>query len=348
MFLSIQYLRAFAAVAVVIFHLASKLSLSDLQDRYLGLGASGVDIFFIISGFVMNVSTTRDDGPLQFYKKRILRIVPLYYLVTAAVIAVLAWSPSLAVISRLNATHVAASLAFMPWPHPGWPTKLWPVVVPGWTLNYEMFFYFLLGLALLAPRRIRGIILAMTIALLVLAGVLFEPDGVLQFYCSPLLLEFLSGYWLARVLRATPPPGPRVIAALVFGAIGVWATLGPMTDPPDWSRTLWWGIPSLMLVAAAVSLDRRRLVRHHALLSFLGDASYSIYLAQFLAVAGFNLIWRWFDGPQPSGLAACLFMVVGTVVVTLSGTALFVAVERPILRYFQNRFVPGQRLSAPV
>ncbi len=114
MVLSVQYLRALAALMVVAFHLCGKLPFTKLQLNYAGIGAAGVDIFFVLSGFVMCLTTEgKEIGPLLFYKKRILRIVPLYYIMTTAVVLVIAIWPAAASIGRLTfdqaITHMLSS-----------------------------------------------------------------------------------------------------------------------------------------------------------------------------------------------------------------------------------------------
>ena len=120
----------------------------------LTLGNAGVDLFFVISGFVMVYASERmfgrAGGQLQFITRRLIRIVPLYWLVTplylVMALAIPAFEKSYSVAS------VVASYLFIPWPR--LDGIMQPLVGQGWTLNYEMFFYAIFAAAILAPRRI--------------------------------------------------------------------------------------------------------------------------------------------------------------------------------------------------
>ena len=137
--LSIQYLRAVAALMVVFHHIINaKPWLFNPLENYPSL-ATGVDIFFVISGFIMYVAA-RNEAPLEFLKKRIIRIVPLYWVATLAFVIV---KTKLHIFSLTpeDWLHIAKSLAFIPHHDPTNPGKIWPYLIQGWTLNYEMFFY---------------------------------------------------------------------------------------------------------------------------------------------------------------------------------------------------------------
>ena len=124
-------------------------------DGFWLFGQAGVDIFFVISGFIMWVTThDRPTTPLRFMTNRIVRIVPLYWLITLAVAAMAFAVPSLFRGVVLTPEHVIKSLLFIPHYYPGMPTRVWPLLLPGWTLNYEMVFYLVFAIALLLPRRL--------------------------------------------------------------------------------------------------------------------------------------------------------------------------------------------------
>src|SRR6476620_2791854 len=138
---SIQMLRGIAAMMVVFVHL-------DVQLRRLNLGsvdsawmASGVDIFFVISGFIMWVTTVRRPQitAAEFMRNRIVRIVPLYWAISLFVLATTLLAPSLLHTTVFDAPHVVTSFLFLPWRDPV-TGDFWPLLVPGWTLNFEMLF----------------------------------------------------------------------------------------------------------------------------------------------------------------------------------------------------------------
>src|SRR5690606_7660569 len=125
----IQYLRAVAALGVVVFHAAER------TGTHFAIGAAGVDVFFVVSGFIMWViANDRSPSPSAFLRGRIERIVPLYWAATSVMVAggLAGLFPNL----RVTAWHVFASLAFIPSRSPS-NGEVWPVLVQGWTLNYE-------------------------------------------------------------------------------------------------------------------------------------------------------------------------------------------------------------------
>ena len=141
---SIQALRVIAAFMVLAFHVS--LEVAKLTPAaVLTPGSAGVDLFFVISGFVMLYSSERLFGrpwaSAQFFKRRLVRIVPLYWLATTALV--------LLVAPFAGTKAVIASLLFWPYPAGGAP-----LLNVGWTLNIEMFFYLVFAAALLAKSRV--------------------------------------------------------------------------------------------------------------------------------------------------------------------------------------------------
>ena len=146
---SIQYLRATAALLVVVFHCAVHLRRMELPADGLAWMASGVDVFFVISGLIMWVTTAaRPVGPGPFLLRRAARIVPLYWLLTSVMVAATLLVPNLRRTAQFDIAHVTASYLFVPWLHPGLQ-EVMPILVPGWTLNHEVVFYGLFGLSLI-------------------------------------------------------------------------------------------------------------------------------------------------------------------------------------------------------
>jgi exopolysaccharide production protein ExoZ len=143
---TIQHLRAIAALGVVFYHASSQVN--GGHSDYVRMGAAGVDLFFVISGFIMWVTAiARDEPPGRFALKRLIRIVPLYWLITTAVLLLVLAKPDLMRSASLNLTHIASSYGFIAWPHPRSAHRFWPLVIPGWTLNYEMLFYAIVTIA---------------------------------------------------------------------------------------------------------------------------------------------------------------------------------------------------------
>ena len=265
--LSIQYLRGLAAVAVVAYH----------TDRMsTGLGQAGVDVFFVISGFIMVHVSGREPLPLAFLRARIVRLVPLYWLVTLV---------AAAVTGVTDRAHILLSLAF--WPHLSPDGLSSPVLMQGWSLNFEMQFYILFAATLLLPERRRLLALTgmiATFAGLTVAASSIRGDSAFNFF--PIMLEFLGGAWLCwawqRGWVQRLPAGLLLAAGLALLAVQAqWPT------PVPW-RCLQWGVPALMIVAGAVGLEASGHLPAVPGLRALGDASYSLYLTFYLLLDGLH------------------------------------------------------------
>jgi exopolysaccharide production protein ExoZ len=274
---SIQWLRAIAATGVAFHH----------ATQYTGevavIGGAGVDVFFVISGYIMWTISTSGEPPARFMLKRIMRIVPLYWIATGILVlgAVAGRFPRVVLDSR----DVVESLFFLPHVSPT-HGQVWPLLAQGWTLNYEMFFYALLALTLFAPRAMQALLVTAVLAGLVAIGALLAPKGIAaQFYTGPLLLEFGAGLLLARFQHLLLKRGLMVAVVLTAaGTAGFTASYFLDLYEPN-SRWLIWGIPSVLLVAGFISLEKAGVSFDWRPAVFLGDASYAIYLFHGFALS---------------------------------------------------------------
>lgn len=334
MLVSLQYLRALASLMVVVFHLGAPLQRLGLTAPWPQSGAAGVDIFFVLSGFLMLV-TTRNPAirPGDFYLKRIVRIVPLYWIVTTATLALLLAAPQLVKSGQADAWHILASYLFLPARHPVLGT-LEPLVVPGWTLNYEMFFYLVWGAALLLPQRGRVVAVSMLLAALAGLGLAAPEKGAfLAFYTSPIMLEFVFG--LALGVWYLKGPAPARGWGYVLMAAGLVSLLA-QGGVPGADRMIRWGVPAAMVVAGALVLERERPVAAIGPLVLLGDASYALYLVHGMILSAVGQI---FARLAPAGELATWLAFGATAVgaAILGAVAVHLAVERPLLRVMTAR-----------
>ncbi len=317
----IQYLRAIAALAVVIFHAAER------SGEHFAIGAAGVDVFFVISGFIMIViSTRRPQAPFAFLKDRFLRIAPSYWIVTSIMVfgAMAGLFPNLV----LDPAHLVASYLFLPAASPN-GGQIWPVLVQGWTLNYEMFFYGVFAATLALAARYRLAALAIAFGLLTLTGMSDLPsDPWMVFYTRPIVLEFLAGailgrLWLANMVPA-PDAGLMMIAAsaLSFTAIHL---LGAGFN------TWICGFLAVLLVCGILSLEKADALPHLPRLAYLGDASYSIYLWHTLAI---SVVTKF---GTMAGLPTWSIIWSGAILGTLLGIAAYEGVERPLHHLIRHR-----------
>jgi peptidoglycan/LPS O-acetylase OafA/YrhL len=200
----LQALRAIAAWLVVADHALLDVTHGDLGNPATPvawtMGSIGVYVFFVISGFIM-VQICWDDfgrrgAAANFLRRRIIRIVPLYWLATVAAFA----------FHKVSVTHGAnagwsellRSMLFIPYRV---EDGTWtPVLSQGWTLNYEMFFYTIFTAAIAFPRQIAIPAIGTALVVFVSVGSLL-PAGVLAYLSSPIVLWFVLGIGLAVLWR---------------------------------------------------------------------------------------------------------------------------------------------------
>lgn len=339
MLVHIQILRFVAAVSVIAFH-----ALGVAPDGHkvpesiisfvLSYGGRGVDLFFVISGFIIFYATCGSHlTPAEFLRRRVERIVPPYFFMIFAVTVLAITLPAtFGAVDWYTPRHIIKSLAFV-----AFTDGEMPVVYVGWSLEYEMYFYLAVALLMAATRDPwRNIVVIFSA--LAIVGRIPGVEGALgnyAFFVDPLILEFVFGVIVGRVFMTGRLDWPMLAAA----ACAIAAVL--TTDPTQ--RIIISGIPSALLVMAAALLSRKRTSPSwpERALARLGDASYSIYLAQVETV---TLAGTFVAGLIPS-IPPLLLLAATSAIVVAFGLLLNIAVERPLLR-FSRRFGNPHRRPA--
>ena len=314
---SIQIMRALACLLVLLHHARNPKAwmFSPLADWDF---TSGVEIFFVISGFIM-YTAARQEQPLEFLRRRVIRVWPLY------AIATLTWAGWLG-FHKLPVTdfgHLAMSILMIPHPSPNHPDLIWPVLSPGWTLCYEMFFYILFALGL-AIRRVRLVSFGAILALAAV-GLLIHPAGaVAHAFTAPILLAFAAGMGIAiayeRISFARGWPLALVGAGALAAHASPWIQLSEG----------WVVAAAAALVAGGLALEPLLRERRLATLRSIGDASYSIYLFHTLILA--QVLWSGYTLRLTGWIQ--FLLLVGTGMALSIGAGLLVHrwVERPMLK----------------
>ena len=325
---NLQVLRGIAALMVVVFHVtcgAGRLG-EGVHLSCFSLGFVGVDLFFVLSGFIICV-TTRDAAsarPLDFLARRFLRVAPPYWLLTALVANAAVLMPGLSGATVFVPWHTFASFIFWPTPHP--VIGLFnPLLLVGWTLNYEMAFYALFAFALFLPARWQVPAAALALILIALAGRAFQPGGAAGFYTDPVIVEFALGLAIGG-LHGTGLRLPRA-ACLALIAAGILLMLGAVQA----NRLPTAGLPAALIVLGAVFAERAGGPWRLPAMGRLGDASYSIYLVHLPIAPVTQILWRQvgFSAAGAMGLAYST----GAVLVCLAvGLAFHRVVEAPLDR----------------
>jgi len=305
MLISVQALRALAAWVVVCHHFMQIFfdfhAKGPIGQFFVDKGAVGVDIFFVISGLVIFLSTEDKDVPAgRFIVNRIIRIVPAYWLYTLAMGLLLLVASPLLPHQEISWQNFLLSLFFIPSENPG-GYGLYPTLNVGWTLNYEMLFYLLFAMVLVFSQRYRPLIVAA--ALVVACEVLGRYGVNSRFYRNDIVYEFLLGVGIGVIYRRG-----WIKQALWLPLAAIALALVTIYHLAPSERFTNWGIPSALIVMACISLEPY--LRGNRLLKTLGDCSYSVYLLHVLVLYGGWLAAERF-GLNPYAVFAVCIPVIG-------------------------------------
>ncbi len=337
--ISIQILRAVAAFGVMSTHLWW-----DLVAPNSIFGTFGVDLFFVISGFIMvYVSESlfgQKTSPATFFVRRVVRIVPLYWMIT---LAILIGGHSLGLAADTTWLNVTGSFLFFPTTHPDGGTG--PVLLVGWTLNYEMFFYVVFAIATLLSRKIAVIAVTMFFLVVVIVPRLFRIplDNLFgAFWCNPMVFEFAFGMWIALIFRE----GLRISRWVSYVLIAAGLALLILTyfynffgfsDFATLGRVTGWGGSAAIIVAAVVLADVKPATSPIWMgLAFLGDASYALYLVHTL-IPNFLFWVPWLI--EPAGHAWLDAAILASAAVGLA-IIVHLTFERPVTAFLHRKTEP--------
>lgn len=323
---SIQYLRAYAALIVAASHV-------DL----LPAGYFGVDLFFVVSGFVMAMTVdTNMAGATSFLIARFTRVAPIYYLFMAIALLLNLVMPvdTVAPVGQITVGRILESISFVNFAHEG------PVYAVGWTLNFEFMFYLICGVAIavvkVRTRRLTRI--ALTTALVSLTGFVLLPE-----HAYAVLLEFVMGLgvyvFFADARCQANAPGLVGLVVFALGAVTPWFVFQAGMQP-HWpfslDRVVVFGIPSTAVLTICIWTEKTRKIPRITILQKLGDASYSMYLSHCIVFAlGAGIFTLGF----PRQLASAALMVI----VALASLQIHRYIELPLISV--SRRVLGYRQS---
>ena len=308
----VQVLRGFAASFVMIYHLKDVLPADhrakQIMDQVFMSGAAGVDLFFIISGFLMVLIMPEDKGSrwklsMRFLLKRLIRIWPAYIVATLGFYFI---------INGLNfypesIKRLAKSLLFLPLASTEPPFFGHAFLLVGWTLNYEMYFYILIAFVLLFGRYkwlVFFVVIGLTL-LVIPAGythISIDPSdqglsgaAYLNLITNPIIWNFVAGVIIGMLFnnkstrtalelfffkpyRATAML--LVVLFLVFS--GFWERHGPLD----------WGFAMAVVFIVLLFFSTGKEISYPWYLVYLGDMSYSIYLLHLPVLVAANTIFR--------------------------------------------------------
>lgn len=315
-------------------------------------GAAGVDIFFVISGFVMAISTIgrehKEHPARNFLERRLVRLVPLYWLMTALILfkgwfirghAQFANNP---IPVDTSWPYVLCSFLFIPYRSNSGSTQ--PVLYLGWSLAFEMFFYLLFAIALALRVRVAGLLTPVMLALAIV-GIFQTPawPGITTL-ASPYLLEFLAGLLLGYAVRNSVPIPSKISGAL--GAAGMAVLFSMHRSNQPLLAFAEWAVPACLMVQGVVWTDRKTGRWWPGWMLFVGDASYSIYLSHPLIFTFVVKLLTWMHllmGGVVRGRDEVVVAAVSLVCAVAGGSMLYVLVERPMTHWLRRTVLHERR-----
>jgi exopolysaccharide production protein ExoZ len=344
---SIQGLRALAALLVVCDHVP-RLEIRFFRNGgflhgFGAAGAIGVDLFFVISGFIMVTTTWKAFGvpgaSNAFLARRFLRIYPAYWVAFAAFLAIGVLFPLTQNIGPMTFSSVATSALLI-------PARSGPLMFVAWSLEFELYFYVIFAIALYFPKSRLPLLLGLwLITTLVLNVAAHKSDlVVVQFLGSPLALEFMGGCGIGYLLLHKKIFAPRALlavgAAIALG-VAIYSSRfdGFPTLDLAWFRVLAAGPAMMLIVYGSVALEQRSHVEPPRFLSTIGDASYTMYLWHGMMLGAYSVVYGHLHLHGRIGDA--LFLFGAFVVVVVGSLLLYRVIELPLTLFVKRLFRVG-------
>jgi exopolysaccharide production protein ExoZ len=322
-----QYLRGLAALFVIIRHAAFKGTqyAGDPMPWYRIGGAAGVELFFIISGFIMCYATfgkTGDKGSVgPFLANRFTRILPLYWILTLLALIIFLIIPEKFNIGG-GETKILYSFFLI-------PTEGVYLIKNGWTLSYEFFFYFIFSLGMLFPKRLGHIVTsAILVALVCLNFINYKNNIALAFISSTLLLDFILGIILFELFIRYKKV-PKIFSG-TFILLGLALLILLNQHYNNGLPVLSTGIACFFLSLGFVFLEEQIKRYEVPFFTMIGDASYSLYLFHPFVLSGIALILSRFG--LCKGLWAWPFLILLASVSLAGGILCYLYLEKPMTK----------------
>ena len=301
---NIQAIRGIAVISVILAHLIIAEMKFGGSGKFLSyiypFRFFGVDMFFVISGFLMiAITRSKPEGParaFRFLYGRAARIYPLYWIFSAAVFAAFLIRPEWVNSYQNNQINVFSSFMLI-------PERILPMLIVAWTLIHEMYFYimFFLFLLILKGRYFYLWISAWSIAILVVNLSCDQNIPFIKLISHPLSYEFVAGCLLAKVYfskdlkfntKFLVAVSVTVTVLALIGSYSYYFTTGEV-EIPSWYRLVIFGIPSFIVVSSMIYAEKNGFLLHRSLM-FIGNFSYSVYLSHVLTISVLARLWSYF------------------------------------------------------
>lgn len=343
--LSLTYLRGMAALLIVIFHMRGYINNiyenPKLGNTLFGKFNFGVDLFFMISGFIIVYATQakESNGARYFLIRRLFRVYPLFlFCILIGILTIYQDAELLQKIRALLLIHVDYSL-----PPPGYGYNL---MGPAWTLTYEIYFYLIFCIAIIISHKHRILITSLLLlAQVVMTQIIVnhhvsisantvlnfskstDLNSFLQFISSSMFLEFILGMLLAKFFLSSVELSKKhslqisLLTTAVFFILMVFmedASFGPQS----------YGISSFALITGVIIFEKNNVLSRNKTLIFLGDISYALYISHYIVISSVHK-YDFFMVGHTAGFYRLLYVLALCIIFAIS---LHYVVEKPFIR----------------
>lgn len=333
---------------VLLFHVTSLINAQlnyEYMNKLFRFGYMGVDLFFVLSGFIISYIHRADFGTMTksktFFVKRFTRIFPVYWMMLIPVVIVHFVIPSFGHGNERNIVEIVQSIFLIPQNHH-------PILDAAWTLRHEMFFYIMFGLLFIINRN--AVIFSMVLATwagMSIYSLLFKvhnPWFLFDFLFSPFNLEFLLGCLVTFVLTKYKINFKIAWASIIFGfGLFLFSLLNEFFAYYEVVRVINWGIPSALILLGAVAIEVKSKIHANKIFAYLGDASYSIYLTHVPAIYFIITIFNKLN--IFSGVGYFPTATLCIVLVLACGCVFYQVIEKPVLKLCKRAFLKEQTNS---
>ncbi|MBJ2152691.1 acyltransferase [Paracoccus sp. IB05] len=338
---SIQVLRAYAALSVMVGHAILEAMTNHGVDpeRFNEFPfIAGVDIFFVISGFIMYHTSASDfgepGGAHKFLWRRFIRVVPLYWAFTSLMVVTLVFLSGSVRSTELEWWNVISSYLFIPSARES--GKVVPILSLGWTLNYEIFFYVLFAAAMAFNRKVGVVVLLAFVAAFSIIGAVFQPSWApMAFWTNSIILEFGFGVILAvyfdHIRRYA-----GILCCYILFIVGFVLLVFLSDTAPDLPRFIKGGIPAAIILCGCLTVPNTADARIPKFLLLLGDSSFALYLCHRFVMRPLT-IFMGDAGGENFLISIAIYVIATTTISSIVAIVVFKYFETPLIKFLRSR-----------
>ncbi|EKN66445.1 hypothetical protein BABA_15087 [Neobacillus bataviensis LMG 21833] len=341
---SLQYIRGIAATFVLLLHATSLFKVYhhySYLNNFFRAGYMGVDIFFVLSGFIIYFVHRPDIGNKEklkpFLLKRFIRVYPVYWVVLLVVTPLYFLIPSFGEGFETNPMFIIKSWLLIPDIH-------FPILNVAWSLRHEVLFYIIFGLILIfnKNRKVSYSVIALWLTTTCLLFI-FMPRDIwegqniwIKFLFNPYNIDFALGSLAAHLFVSKENKLKNFgKLSLFFGLIWfAFSWYNQFSKIIEVHRIIAWGIPAFFIIFGLVSLESKGKLRHINILFILGNASYSIYLINYISVSFLNKIFNYLNLYDIFGYFISITLCV--IITLIAGCILHYVIEMPLIKFIKG------------